>query len=90
MNENDVANQFEGILIKYDVIATTTPKEGIDKIRRYSELPIFQFLVSAETIELAEAIRFLISKVENKDLTKIDVLFNRIEQLLSIETSPIW
>lgn len=90
LNENEAANIFEGILIKYNVITAKTSKEGIQKIKVYSQLPIFQFLLSAETIELADAIKFLLVKVETKDFNKIDVLFSRIEHLLGIETSPIW
>lgn len=90
MNENEAANKFEGLLIKFKIITRKTQKEGIQKIELYSQLPFFQFLISSETVELADAMRFLINKVENKDFNKIDVLLNRIERLLEIETSPIW
>lgn len=90
MNENEAANKFEGLLIKFKIITRKTQKEGIQKIRLYSQLPFFQFLISSETVELADAMRFLINKVENKDFNKIDVLLNRIERLLEIVTSPIW
>ena len=90
MNENEAANKFEGLLIKFKIITGKTQKEGIHKIRLYSKLPFFKFLISAETVELADAMRFLLYKVENKDFNNIDMLLNRIEHLLEIETSPIW
>ena len=90
MNENEVANKFESLLIKFNIITRKTQKEGIHKIRLYSKLPFFQFLISLETVELADAMRFLLYKVETKDFNKIDVLLNRIERLLAISTSPIW
>ena len=90
MNENEIANQFEAILIKYKIITKKIQEEGIQKIKFYAQLPFFHILLSAETIELADTMRFLLHKVENKDFNTVEKLLNRIEHLIEIETSPIW